>query len=201
MKNDTKSHDDYVLVRLIAEGNTQAFEELFDREMMSVYKLAYVHVNDEALAEDITQETFTKLWINAAKWKPEAQIKTWLLRVARNLSIDYLRKKKNDLKKGEAFYLDQLSAVKTRQEEKLSKDLEDGRLGKTINSAIFSLPERQREALTLVYYMECTGAEAAGIMGLTVPALESLLARARRTLRKRLTGQRTELMEIVNGQK
>ena len=195
MRNNTKSRDDYALVQLIAQGNAHAFEEVFEREMMSVYKLAYVHVKDEAVAEDITQETFSRLWTNASKWKPEAQIKTWLLKVSRNLSIDVLRKKKNDLKKQERFFVDQHTDLQTRQKHNYQIVMDRQQVSESINEALFSLPERQREALSLVYYTGCTGAEAAQVMGLTLSALESLLARARRNLRERLSEQRTELME------
>lgn len=198
MTEDYKSRDDIELVRLIAQGDRHAFEFLYDREVSSVQKMAYVHLHDHALAEDIVQETFIRLWKNAYKWRPEAKIKTWLLTVARNRCIDYLRKRKSDQKKSEGLLRDEILNMYSVEKDSLDKGLGQQDLGKLVYSAIFLLPERQKEAISLVYYMECSGVEAADVMGLTVSALESLLARARRNLREGLTERRTELMEMVN---
>lgn len=201
MQKRSKDRDDETLVGLIATGDEAAFVELFDREMKYVYKLAYSHLQDASIAEDITQDVFTKLWLNAALWRPEAKIRTWLLRIARNACIDVLRKKKNDLKKAEDYVLEQIiTHTPSAEEPYLSKEAVK-ETKKMMNKALFSLADRQKEAVTLVYYSGCSGAEAADIMGLTVSALESLLARARRNLRKGLSDHKVELMEGHHGKK
>ncbi len=198
MNTGKKNRDDETLMTLIAGGDKKAFEELFDREVLGVYKVAYIYMKDKALAEDIAQEAFSRLWVHASKWRAEAKIKTWLVRVTKNLSIDYLRKKKSDLKKvGDLFHSHSIHETGDADDAHI-KELEEDRVKEVMKDAVYSLPERQREALTLVYYMNLSGAEASGVMDLTVSAFESLLARGRRNLRKRLSGQRIELMEIVN---
>ncbi|MAZ00241.1 MAG: hypothetical protein CMH32_06885 [Micavibrio sp.] len=72
---------------------------------------------------------------------------------------------------------------------------------KTIDQAFFLLPERQKEAITLVYYNGCTGQEASEIMGLTVSALESLLVRGRRNLKRHLEKQQADVTEVIHGHK
>jgi RNA polymerase sigma-70 factor (ECF subfamily) len=199
MKDSSKTQSDSLLMARIASGDTAAFQEAFDREASGVLKIAYVYLKDNGLAEDVTQEVFARLWNNAEDWSGEAQIKTWLNRVTRNLAIDYIRKRKSDIKKGDMLLKNQVITAQNFQHPKGEKGLEAIYAKKTVKTALFSLPERQREAVTLVYYMGCSGAEAADNMGLTVSALESLLARARRNLREELTEHKIELMEIVGG--
>lgn len=197
MQNREKSRDDGILMDRIAAGNAAAFKEIFDRENAAVFKIAYIYLRDEALAEDIAQETFTRLWNAAKNWMPDAQVRTWLARVARNLSIDWLRKKNNDFKKSEAYFTEMNADRMRRNPPDTLNIIEEKHTNKVLRDAVFSLPERQREALILVYYMECHGAEAADIMGLTVAALESLLARARKNLRTILLEEKTDLMETI----
>lgn len=192
-----KYTDDYALMQRIAKGDREAFTILFDREMLSIYRLAFVHLSDQAMAEDVTQETLAKLWTHAESWKPEAKIRTWLLSVARNRCIDQLRKRKNHWEKqGDyAFYFSHLQHSSISIEEQLIRD----ERVKKIDKALFLLPERQKEAVSLVYKLECSGAEAASIMGLSISALESLLARARRKLKQIITNDNDELRkEAIN---
>ena len=68
--------------------------ELVRRHLKSVYNFVWRMVGDEEAAEDITQETFIKVWKNLEKFQPNANFKTWLLAIARNTSIDWLRRRK-----------------------------------------------------------------------------------------------------------
>ena len=185
--------EDKDLVERIACGDQDAFRTLFERLMGDVFKLSYAMLLDRQMAEDATQEAFIKLWNNAENWRPEASIKTWLLRVSRNLCLDIIQKRKNDLKKYQGLYQDHLSsggpALPSRADDKIS--MQDN--AKIIKNAISLLPERQREAVTLVYYMGIGNSEASHIMNMTASAFDSLLARARRGLRDRLDDDKNEL--------
>lgn len=189
MPDSLNEKSDDELVYLIAVGNQVAFQCLFSRYMMDVYKLCYSLLMDQTFAEDATQETFVKLWRHAPSWQPDAPIKTWLMRVARNHCMDIFRKKKSDSKKIEAFHMDQKANDKSSVSYQNEQALDEEKFSKTIQKALFLLPERQREAVTLVYYTELPNIEAAEIMGMKAVAFDSLLARARRNLRESLSDQ------------
>jgi RNA polymerase sigma-70 factor (ECF subfamily) len=144
-----------------------------------VHRTAYRLVRDTQLAEDIAQESFLRLWKIAEAWQPRARISTWLCHVARNLAIDVIRRRTREriqevddtIVADDPSALEQMSSRETQAE---------------IDKALAALPERQRHAIMLVHFGECTGAAAADVLGISVEALESLLSRARRALRAAL---------------
>lgn len=182
------------LIERVACGDQVAFQALFRGLGHDVFRLNYSLLLDHQMAEDAMQEAFVKLWQNAKKWRPEASVKTWLLTIARNHCLDVLRKKKSNLKKEHGLYQDQLALGAAVKKENAGRVLDEEKHRKTIQNALFLLPERQREAVTLVYYSEVRNSEAARIMGLQTAAFDSLLARARRSLRDRL-GDEGNLLE------
>tara|TARA_Y100001001_G_C7999349_1_gene305711 strand:- start:211 stop:720 length:510 start_codon:yes stop_codon:yes gene_type:complete len=125
IKNES-NHCDYTedktLVSLVAKGDIKAFGYLYDREVRSVYKLAFIYVKEKASAEDATQEIFSKLWVHAKTWQADAKLRTWLLSMTRNLCIDLLRKKKNNLKKMDSLYQDKLTEYQLQQTPNFEKN-------------------------------------------------------------------------------
>jgi RNA polymerase sigma-70 factor (ECF subfamily) len=164
-----------------AGGDRAAQAALVNRNMPIVFRVAYRMLQDRAEAEDVTQETFLRAWKQLPDWQPKAKFSTWACTVALNLCRDRLRKKKPVL-------MDELpERVDTalRPEEALvSQQGID-----SIAAKIAALPERQREALTLCALEGMSNIEAAAAMDVGVRALESLLARARRSLRASLGAQ------------
>lgn len=120
------------------------------------------------------------LWDKPQLWKPSGQLKSWLFRVARNKCIDLTRSQKPQIEiKMVDIQSDEISAEKNTFEQQMTQ---------IIDRRMQDLPDRQREAIRLVHFMECTNIEAAEIMEISVDALESLLARGRRKLRTLLEG-------------
>lgn len=173
----------------IAAGDRHAYAVILDRYMNTVFLFVFGIVKDYGLAEDLTQETFVRLWRNAGSWVPKGRVKSWLLRIGHNLSIDALRKRKNhvDIEVAEPL----LPVLPAGQEARVQAD----EVSLKIKEALFQLPERQRMALMLVYYSDCSGAEAADTLGITPHAFESLLSRGRKSLRGLLEGNKEILME------
>ncbi len=164
-----------------AGGDRAAQAALVNRNMPIVFRVAYRMLQDRAEAEDVTQETFLRAWKQLPDWQPKAKFSTWACTVALNLCRDRLRKKKPVL-------MDELpERVDTalRPEEALAS--RQGFEG--IAEKIAALPERQREALSLCALEGMSNIEAAAAMDVGVRALESLLARARRSLRASLSAQ------------
>lgn len=135
-------------------------------------------LGDRAEAEDVTQEVFLRAWKALPGWEPRAKFSTWLHRVALNLCYDRLRKKREALP-GE---LPEQADTGLGPAEAYDQAQRVG----AIETAIRRLPERQGAALTLCALQGHSQAEAAEILEISVEALESLLARARRTLRAEL---------------
>lgn len=168
--------DEEIMAAIVA-GDQRVYADAVRRHARPIAFYAYRMLGSESEAEDIAQETFLRLWAQAARWQSgKAALSTWLHRIAHNLCIDFLRKSKPSLA-GE-----------------LNDDLVDGQLTaedalgieadhKLLQLALGRLPERQRSALVLTHYQGLSNREVADILAITVDALESLLARARRSLK------------------
>ena len=176
--------DDAQLMADIAAGSRAAFGEFLERHVQDVFLFAFSILKDAAMAEDLTQETFTRLWRNAGQWAPTGRPKSWLLRIAHNLCIDALRRRKPEVELERADTL--LPPVEASQEQALYRS----EVALNIKAAMFQLPERQRAALMLVYYADCSNAEAAEIMTINIDALESLLSRGRKRMKDLLQKSR-----------
>lgn len=166
---------DAALMKRVARGDRQACRLLVDQHLPGALALGQRMLGDRALAEDIAQESFARLWKQAPRWRPDAEIRTYLYRVAHNLAIDMLRKKgRESLSDSPPEQADTTGPADGRQATEVAM---------LVQQAVARLPERQRTALALVHFDEISGKDAASIMGVSVEALESLLARARRQLR------------------
>ena len=174
---------DEELMQAVCMGGRSAYQNLVKRHINSISHFAYRILGNQKDTEDITQEVFLRLWTNAQKWEPEkSKLTTWLHRIAHNLCIDYLRKH------GRMQIQDSFDdeAINSPQKNEKSIDEKNSEM-KLLNEAISSLPENQRNALSLCHYQGFSNKEAAAIMSISVKALESAIARARRSLREKLT--------------
>ncbi|MBR8141689.1 RNA polymerase sigma factor [Burkholderia sp. AU19243] len=172
---------DAELVARVGARDASAVRVLVARKLPRLLALATRMLGDRSEAEDVAQETFLRIWNHAPRWRDgEARFDTWLHRVVLNLCYDRLRGRREEP-------VDTLPDVADTQPEPAahaelrSRDVR-------VRAALAALPPRQREALVLQYYQEMSNVEAANLMGITVDALESLLARARRNLRAQLAG-------------
>ncbi len=172
---------DTELVSLVAKGSESAFKELLDRHQGAVYQLAHRFLSDPNEAEDIAQETFLRLYRAADRYKPQASLRTYLFRIAKNLCIDFIRKKRPEPMEHLPETMDQDSPL---------DQLERAQTMQVILDAIDALPENQRMAILLRHNSGLRYLEIADVMELTVSAVESLLVRARKTLRQRLASAR-----------
>jgi RNA polymerase sigma-70 factor (ECF subfamily) len=175
------------LVRRIGDGDARAARALVDRHLGRMLTLARRMLGDEAEAEDVAQEVFLRVWRSAARWRPgEAKFETWMHRVALNLCYDRLRRRREVVTDAPPERVDE---GPNQQDAAEAADR-----SRRIEAALLELPERQRAAITLVHFEEMSNIEAAAALGVSVDALESLLARARRSLREALAGEAGALM-------
>ncbi len=168
---------DTELVSLVARGNEGAFAEVLNRHQDAVYQFGFRFLGDASEAEDITQETFLRLFRMAESYQHKASLRAFLLRITRNLCIDFIRKKKPELME----VLPESVSRKTPMES-----LEQAESIEYLNHCIDALPDNQRMAILLRHGSDLRYQEIAHAMGVTVSAVESLLVRARKTLRRQM---------------
>jgi RNA polymerase sigma-70 factor, ECF subfamily len=175
------------LVRRVGGGDRRAAAEIVRRHLPRMVGLARRMLNDPAEAEDIAQEVFVRVWRHAAAWKPgAARFETWMHRVAINLCLDRLRRV--------GRHGGDVSPDTVDARASATRALDDRQRRERVQGALQKLPERQRAALILCYYQDRTNIEAAEILCVSVDALESLLSRARRTLKLALAAERADLL-------
>jgi RNA polymerase sigma-70 factor (ECF subfamily) len=173
------SDDDTDLVLRVGEGDAQAYRALVARHAARLRAFVLRLVREPADADDVVQETFLRLWLRAADYEPKARVVTWLCSIAHNLAIDRLRTRNRQLPLPDEEELP-VSAHQPRL-------VDEKRRAEALERAIRELPERQAAAVELVHRQGLTGAEASEVLGIGPEALESLLARARRTLKAALS--------------
>lgn len=178
---------DEELVQRVGAGDKRAAAELLHRHLPRIVGLGRRMLGDQAEAEDIAQEVFLRVWKHAAAWRPgQAQFRTWMHRVAINLCLDRLRRAGRSA--GE------ISPEMPDPQASATRPLDNRQLRERVRDALHELPARQRAAVILCYYQDLSNIEAAEILGISVEALESLLSRARRTLKSALAAERADLL-------
>lgn len=182
---------DEELMLAVCEGDQSAYQTLVRQHLKSISHYAYRILGNRKDTEDITQEVFLKMWMNAAKWDPaKSKLTTWLHRIAHNLCIDHLRKHSRTELQDEIGE----STLTSQEIETEHDNIELQQRSEALNSAISELPENQRQALMLCHYAGFSNLEAADIMNISVKALESNISRARKNLKAKL-----EQLPILRG--
>lgn len=169
---------DAAKMQRVAMGDTEAYRELVEAYLRPLIHFSYRMLRDATEAQDVAQEALLRLWKLAPRWKPNAKVTTWLHHVARNLCIDKLRAQRTAGPQGLDKHPDPSPEAFSRIAQH-QREL-------TVQRALDALPERQKAAIVLVYYQGMSNRDAAEVMQVKVEALESLLSRARRTLRATL---------------
>ena len=169
--------------------NQQAFAVIVARYHVPVYRVAWRLNGGHVDTDDIAQETFLKLWNNPAQLREAGALKGWLMRVASNLVMDRYRQKPMM----ELDYADEIADPAMSAPSLIDQSY----ITKIVDAAVASLPDRQKLALALVHFEHMTNIAAAAAMEISVDALESLLARARRGLKEKLGPNGKQLIVIL----
>lgn len=176
--------DDSRLMVLVGEGDERAFRTLMDRHMLRAVRQAARLLGSDCLAEDVAQEAFVRVWRNAARWQETdqrgARFSTWLYKIILNLVIDEKRKR-------QMVAIDDIAEPVDDRIPDAEEQLVRQQRGAEVQAALRQLPDRQREAFVLCFFEEYSNRDAAELLDVSVKALESLLVRARRSLRELLT--------------
>ena len=174
---------DDALLAMVARGDSDALESLYDRHAPTVYAISLKVTGDPAAAEDVLQETFWRVWRSAGTFQPQrGPFTSWLFRIARNLAIDaYRRRNVRPLAlvstEDPDLLLDQMSDPDMNVAEQAQSAIESRR----VRNALAMLPGVQRQVIELAYFCGMTRQEIADITG---QALGTIHTRARLGLQK-----------------
>lgn len=175
----TKVDPDQDLIARVAANDPAAVRAMVARKLPRLLAVATRLLGDRGEAEDVAQEAFLRLWRQTRRWRPGAALfDTWLHRVTLNLCYDRLRRRREV----PAAVVPERCDPAPPADQAMMTAARDARLA----AAIQALPERQRAALVLQYYEGLSNIDAAAAMEIGVEALESLLSRARRSLKAQL---------------
>jgi RNA polymerase sigma-70 factor (ECF subfamily) len=172
--------EDHELLALVQDGSHPAFAELVKRHTERFYRLAFRYLQNKEAAEDVVQDAFLKLWEDPGKWQADRNTKftTWFYRVVVNLCLDWQKRKR---------------PVELNEEMPLADDRETADQAmlrheeqRVLEKEIAALPERQRTALNLCFDEGLSNQDAADAMGMNLKALQSLIMRAKTTLKERM---------------
>lgn len=184
---------DHEWMRRIAAGEVDAFQELVEAHQLRVVGTIAKMLGSAAEAEDIAQQVFLRVWNSAARYQPTAKFTTWLYTIVRNLVFNETRRRLRhptvsldaamEAPDGGVGGLPQKPDIQVKPPDVALLDEE---MQEAIQQAIEALPEVQRMAIVLRRYQDVSYEEMAAILDLSVPAVKSVLFRARAELRERL---------------
>lgn len=172
---------DETLVAALARRDQRALAQLVQRHGGWAARFAERLTGNAQTAEDVVQNAFLRLWNSPERWEGRSRFTTWFYRVLHNLAVDELRRRRS----GHEELHEALEDPAPAPPQVLERDRRDAR----VRAALDRLPERQRAALVLRHYEDCSQGEAAEILGISEGALESLLSRGRAALRAQLRGE------------
>src|SRR5213594_4408432 len=180
--------EDVRLMRLVSRGDTSAFEELIERHQALVAGTVARMLSSNSDVEDIAQQVFIRVWKSARRYVPRAKFTTWLLKITRNLVFNELRRTRRRAHVPlQSEHGAEDPPLKDETNPAPDASLLESELQQAIEEAIQRLPETQRMALVPRRYEQLSYEQIADVLDLSVPAVKSVLFRARTELRARLS--------------
>jgi RNA polymerase sigma-70 factor (ECF subfamily) len=179
---------DTALMLRAAKGDCSCFELLLHKHRASVVNHLYRFVHNHAIAEELAQDVFLRIYRSREKYQPEAKFTTWLFRISTNVALNWRR----DTRRETALLRldeDAQSARKIEVTDKMPRAdemLMQDTVAKEIRSVVETLPPKQLAAVILHKYEGLDYSEIAQVLDCSIPALKSVLFRAYETLRRRL---------------
>ncbi len=184
-KDPEPDREDVRLMAQVSAGDAAALERLIERHQGLVVGTVARMLGHNSEVDDIAQQVFVRVWKSASRYVPRAKFTTWLLKITRNLVFNELRRRQRHHHTPLESEGATLQLADERGPTPQAAVLEN-ELQRAIDAAIQALPETQRMAVVLRRYQELSYDEIADVLGQTVPAVKSLLFRARTTLRTQL---------------
>ena len=184
-------NSDAAIMLRVRDGDDSGFTYLIEKYRRQIVHFMFRMTANQAVAEELAQEVFLRVYRSRESYRAEAKFTTWLYRIATNLGVNYARDHRHE-RAAQSVFLDQPDS-----ETGSTPDLADSRLTAEqsllreeqlagIRAEVMALPERQREAVLMHKYQEMDYREIGAVLKLSESATKSLLFRAYQTLRERL---------------
>jgi len=183
---------DEQLIENYLNGSQDSFDALLGRYLKPIYNFIYRMIGNAKEAEDLSQDTFIKVWNNLKKFKKNKKFKVWIYQIARHTAIDYLRKKKNISFSDLAYSDGESNEVRfedTVEDKDFSplENLEKKQLEETVQDALNGLPPHYRSVLIFHYLEQMTFEEISQITGEPLNTLKSRHRRGLSVLKKKFS--------------
>src|SRR5674536_92511 len=165
-----KMISDYELIQRFIRGEQSCFEKLIHRHKNKVFAYINLYIRDQALAEDIFQDTFLKVIqsVKTGKYADNGKFVSWVMRIAHNLIIDHFRRIKQINTISNDNYESDLFNSKAFAEDNVEDDIIKHQIHKDVRNMISSLPDDQREVVILRHYADMSFKEIADITGVSI---------------------------------
>ncbi len=179
---------DAELMLRVKDGDGASFALLLGKYRASVNHFLYRMVQDQAIAEELAQEVFLRVYRSRETYEPTAKFTTWLYRIATHLALNWLRDQKHERSQQR---LDETSeGAPVREVQDRAPSVEQKLLHQVnvyeVREAVAALPDKQRAAVLMHKYDEMEYSQIAKVLSCSESAVKSLLFRAYETLRVRL---------------
>ncbi|MDA9921913.1 sigma-70 family RNA polymerase sigma factor [Verrucomicrobiales bacterium] len=178
---------DVGLMLRVKEGDNEAFELLVELHQSAVIGTVAKMLGGASEAEDIAQQVFIRIWKSAKRYQPQAKFTTWMFTITRNLVFNETRRRKRkptvSVEEREEESHQQVEDVHSTTPD---QDVLHSELERAVDDAIQALPDKQRLAVVLRRYEEMPYDEIGRVLSMSVPAVKSLLFRARTQLKESL---------------
>jgi RNA polymerase sigma-70 factor (ECF subfamily) len=184
--------NDALLMMSVKDGHEECFEQLTSRHRRRLIHWLFRMVQDRAIAEELAQEVFLRVYMSREHYQPTARFTTWLYRIANNRALNWIRDHSGETRRESLDatplrglrkqYADGASSVA----ERMLLEEAEGEFQQTVRKAIMGLPVRQRAAVLMHKYENLEYSEIAAALGCNVSTVKSILWRAYTTLRTRL---------------
>ena len=178
------------LIQRLRDGDDNAYRFIVDQYQASVLNCCFRFVRQKEIAEDLTQDVFIEVFRSIQMFRSKSKFSTWVIRIAITKSLDHVKSLKRKKRFG---FLKSIFPGDESEEQFLSSDghdphqlLENEERKRLLTWAIDSLPDNQKIAFTLSKYDERSYREIADILRTTIPAVESLIVRAKSNMKKKL---------------
>lgn len=186
---------DELLFKKISKGDEEAFEELFNKYYEPLVRFVWGYVKSEAIAEEIVQELFLKVWRISTSLKIQTSIKSYLYSAGRNMSLNYVKHQDTEQeweKERKALYENQ------QKEPKLDDDIHYKMLLTEVEEAIQELPERRRLIFVLSRHQDMTYKEIADFLDISENTVDTQIRRVLAILRERFSDLLVSLITLCS---
>ncbi len=172
----------------VREGDSSSFEQLLQRHRPSVVNHLYRMVHNRAIAEELAQDVFVRVFRSRERYQPNAKFTTWLFRITTNVALNWRRDTRRQTAE---MHIDQLSScIRAFEFRDCGLSLEEVMIRRNkaqeVRAAVDALPGKQLAAVLMHKYEGMDYSEIAEVLSCSVPALKSLLFRAYENLRREL---------------